>query len=449
MALTFTHVVQDIDHGGTNNNDFEDKALTYYDETEDKIVSVDGTEVTEDSEENVVLHVDRLDSDITHVDTFDADNATVNESLEVNGNTTINGDLIVNGTKTEEHTADLYVGSDTITLRDGASTSLTNGEYSGIIVNKYNGTNGLGLVTTNDGTLKVGELDLVYCYTTSDTESAKYGHYYSDKDLENEISIPSGKTFIKEQEDSTTHLVKGYYVNNDDTQPIMTRDEESNLTDKGVVYWDETDKMSKTSTITKDELENMFEVSDISGDDKIEVSHKGTLLQSGVDYSDVSNDFEDSGDTFEYDGDTYAKYDITSDVELYIEYNSVEKKVQYIGVYDNDICVVYEDDTKQVITDTDLYWNEYERSGTQITLNENNKIYHTTTTPNPSDYEDGNYVTIPNAIEGNCIAITDEIAEGDYNIPTSDALFNYLEGWSPHYDGSWSINNWQMSWTDD
>ena len=222
--MVLTKVLQDVPHGGTNNNTFTNNALVSYNkDTNDveKIVSVPGTEVTEDAEENPVLHIDRADTDYLNVnhdavvngETTLKDDVTAEQDLSVGGDLTvtgesefssdvvISGNLTVRGTSTEEHTQDIFVGSDTLTLRDGASTALTSGEVAGVIINKYDGTDSLGLVTTSDGTLRVGELNLVYCFTTSDSTAPEYGHYYSDKELTTEITIPAGKTFIAESTD--------------------------------------------------------------------------------------------------------------------------------------------------------------------------------------------------------------------------------------------------------
>lgn len=121
-----TNVKQDVRHGGTNNDTFTEGQLTYYDDENEKITSVDGTAVLVDEDNNPLLHVDKLDADDLHSDTADFD------ALEVNGDTVLNGNLTVRGTHTEEHSQDLFVGSDTITLRDGASTSLDTDEYAGI-----------------------------------------------------------------------------------------------------------------------------------------------------------------------------------------------------------------------------------------------------------------------------------------------------------------------------
>lgn len=422
MALNLVPVLQSVSHGGTNNGAFTDKTLTFYDEENDKIISAEGTEVTTDDDNNPVLHVDKLDADNLNVNT----KANI-EELEVNGNTVLNGDLIVKGTRTEEHTADLFVGSDTITLRDGATTALENGEVAGILINKYDGTDSLGLVTTNDGTLRVGELNLVYVYWTTDTESEKYGKYYSDDELTNEVTVPTGATIYSESTDPTTKLAKGYYKVKDETEAIATRDETVNFGTDSIPYYDKTEQTFKATSVSKDDLEALQEkVSNITGDDKILVNQHKEVTEADIDDTDI----------FTFENNKYIP--VTA---LY--YNNTE--VAYITTDGSTFTLYDKNDT--VLKTASSFTISNNVDGTSLTLNENNKFYHNNN-PVAADYEEGNYVTTDNTIEGNCIAITDEVAEGDHNIPTSDALFNYLEGWSPQYTGSWSISNWVINWTE-
>lgn len=422
MAIIFTPVLQDIRHGGTNNDTFTDKTLTFYDDENSRIVSVEGTEVTTDNDNNPVLHVDKLDSDDLKVNT----KADIQE-LEVQGNTVLNGNLTVKGTHTEEHSQDLFVGSDTITLRDNAETALENGEVAGILINKYDGTDSLGLVTRDDGTLRVGELNLVYVYWTTDTESEKYGKYYSDADLTDEVAVPVGAVIYSESTDPTRNLAKGYYKEKDETEAVATRDETVNFGIDSIPYYDKTDQMFKPTSVSKDDLESLQEkVSNISGDDKILVSQHIEVTEADINDTNV----------FTFENNRY-----TPVTPLY--YNNTE--VAYITTDGSTFTLYDENDT--VLLNAASFSIDNNVDGTALALNENNKFYHNNT-PVAADYNEGNYITTDNTIEGNCIAITDEVAEGDYNIPTSDALFNYLEGWSPEYTGSWSINNWVISWTE-
>lgn len=422
MAITLEKVLQDIAHGGTNNNTFTDKTLTFYDDENSRIVSAEGTKVIKDNEGNPVLHVDKLDSD-----NLTSRTATVENDLTVNGNTVLNGNLTVKGTHTEEHSQDLFVGSDTITLRDNANTALDNGEVSGVLINKYDGTDSLGMVTTNDGTLRVGELNLVYVYWTTDVSSEKHGKYYSDPELENEVTVPEGATVYSESTDPAKNLSKGYYKEKDETEAVATRDETVNFGTNSIPYYDKTEQMFKTTSVSKEDLESLQEkVSNISGDDKILVSQHKEVTEADINDTSI----------FTFENDRY-----TPVTTLY--FNDTE--VAYITTDGSTFTLFDKNDT--ALENGASFAISNNINGTSLVLNEDNKFYHNNN-PVAEDYKEGNYVTTDNTIEGNCIAITDAITEGDYNIPTSDALFNYLEGWSPEYNGSWSVSNWVIRWTE-
>lgn len=432
MAITLTPVQQDLKHGGTNNNlvktdltKADKKALVglKYDENGESI-NIDETAAYEelDEDDNPFIHIP-----VGKVDTLTAGTATVENDLEVNGNTVLNGNLTVKGTHTEEHSQDLFVGSDTITLRDNAATALQNGEVSGILINKYDGTDSLGLVTTNDGTLRVGELNLVYVYWTTDITSEKYGKYYSDAELTDEVTVPAGTTIYSESEDPTKNLAKGYYKEKDETEAIATRDETINFGTDSIPYYDKTEQTFKATSVSKEDLESLqAKVSNITGDDKILVSQHTEVTEVDIDDTSI----------FTFENDRYTPVNT-----LY--YNDTE--VAYITTDGSTFTLYDENDT--VLLDAATFTIDNNVDGTSLVLNENNKFYHNNN-PVASNYNEGNYVTTDNTIEGNCIAITDTVAEGDYNIPTSDALFNYLEGWSPEYTGSWSVNNWVINWTE-
>lgn len=77
----------------------------------------------------------------------------------MDGSLTINGDLTVNGTATtvEIFNENVNVEDNTITLRHNTTTGLQNGDYTGIIAHKYDGTNNGMLVFDNTGTAYVGD----------------------------------------------------------------------------------------------------------------------------------------------------------------------------------------------------------------------------------------------------------------------------------------------------
>lgn len=465
MAITKVEVQQDIKHGGTNNNSFSEKQLTYYDD--DKIKSVEGTKVTVDEDDNPLLHIDKADIDNETVDNSEIENATI-ETLTVNGNTLLNGNLTVKGTHTEEHTQDLFVGSDTITLRDGSNTALTEGEYSGLIINKYDGNDSLGLVTTNDGTLKVGELNLQYVYWTTDSESEKYGKYFSDFDLTTEIEIPDDKTVYSESEDTTKKLAKGYYIVKDDTQTIATRSDSSEITDGNILYFDGTTYKLVDSGVGYKSLNDLAnKLREIVGDDKIIITKRHSGYPLWEIYGKnvyITTDIKDFSKYFEYLGPQYTDrttYEYQPFGALYVTNNSTNEQIQVKSLLlsntdvEVDGCVIEGYKTFEgelVFTEfgglRDFYY--FTTTGLNITLKDDNKIYYTDDLDNfdVDSLKEGNYITTPNSATNSesVLAISDKVEEGNYNIVTSDALFNYLEGWSPDYDGSWVIENGNIRW---
>lgn len=158
---------------------------------------------------------------------------TINNKLNVNGTTTIAGDLYVKGTSYEEHATDLYIGSDFLTLRDGAEAGLDTGEKTGIIINNYDGNDSLGIVTDSTGTLRIGEFNTQKVFTVDDVA------YYKDKDLTEPIEIPSGKQlFPIGEEDPETGLKEYYFIVKDDTEPVATRS--GSMNDHQLVCWNAT-----------------------------------------------------------------------------------------------------------------------------------------------------------------------------------------------------------------
>lgn len=139
----------------------------------------------------------------------------VNGISHLNNDVTISGDLYVCGTRHEEHTADLYVGSDLVTLRDGNNTALETGAKAGIIINNYDGTDSLGIVTDNTGTLRIGEYNTQKVYTTDDAT------FYSNKDLTIPITLPAGAVLHPLGQDDDIKIY--YYVIKDETEPVATR----------------------------------------------------------------------------------------------------------------------------------------------------------------------------------------------------------------------------------
>lgn len=167
-------------------------------------------------------------------------NANIDGCLSVKCDVTINGDLRVAGTTYTTCEETLSTNSDNIVLRQNASQGLANGEYSGIIVNKYNGTSSLALVTDNTGTARVGTS------VGSDTTYADIylasNKWYTDAELTTEVQ-PVGDLMSWDSAEETAdyvHYVNAIFTafNYTSTEPIATRDEASNMCAGAPVVWD-------------------------------------------------------------------------------------------------------------------------------------------------------------------------------------------------------------------
>lgn len=90
-------------------------------------------------------------------------NVTINGDIkassnaEINGALTVKGDIIQQGSSYETHAEKVYSKNDYIITRDGAISGLGDGNYTGIIAQKYNGTDYGALVFGNNGIARVGD----------------------------------------------------------------------------------------------------------------------------------------------------------------------------------------------------------------------------------------------------------------------------------------------------
>lgn len=74
------------------------------------------------------------------------------------GNLNVAGDIIQQGSSYETHMEKVYTTNDYITMREGAVSGLSQGQYAGFEVEKYDGTNNGRLVIDNQGTARVGDV---------------------------------------------------------------------------------------------------------------------------------------------------------------------------------------------------------------------------------------------------------------------------------------------------
>ena len=220
-------------------------------------------------------------------------NTTIGGTLDVSGETKltgdtfISGDLTVSGTVHSVEQEEVVADGDTITLRANNNLPLASGQISGIVVNKYNGTDDLTVATGNDGTLRVGTArgtDTEYTNIALKHFDGKYytfeGDVYTLLDPQ-----PSGNMTAwtgKEEVQGYTKYATATFTVVDTTtlSPIATRDEEENMNDGGVVVWDGTSTSMKTVPLPTNNAQAL--VSKWTEDPDTHVITKGYEWKSNV-----------------------------------------------------------------------------------------------------------------------------------------------------------------------
>lgn len=179
-------------------------------------------------------------------------------ALNVANDVIVGGDLWVNGATHSTTVEELTAQGDVITVRANNSAALGTGQVSGLVVHAYNGTDDLALVADEDGTLRVGTgVGTDTTYTKIALKAADGMYYtYDDTDPDNITYTllnpqPSGTMMTW----SGKREVTGYtlwasatftVVDKTSLEPLMTRDEEANMTDNAIVKWNATDLEAKT-----------------------------------------------------------------------------------------------------------------------------------------------------------------------------------------------------------
>ena len=178
-------------------------------------------------------------------------NTTIGGTLDVSGdtkltgNTFISGDLTVSGTVHSIDQEEIVADGDTVTLRANNNLPLATGQVSGIVVNKYNGTDDLTVATGNDGTLRVGTAegtDTTYTNIALNHTDGKYYKYENDTYTLLDPQ-PNGNMTSwtgKEEVEGYTHYATAVFtvIEKTSLQPLLTREEENDLTDGAVLVWD-------------------------------------------------------------------------------------------------------------------------------------------------------------------------------------------------------------------
>ena len=220
-------------------------------------------------------------------------NTTINGTLDVSGNTKltgdtfISGDLTVSGTVHSVDQEEVVADGDTITLRANNNLPLASGQISGIVVNKYNGTDDLTVATGNDGTLRVGTARGTGTeYTNIALKHSDRKYYTFEGDVYTLLDPqPSGNmtawTGKEEVEGYTKYATATFTVVDTTTlSPIATRDEEENMNDGGVVIWDSGTTSLKTVPLPTNNAQAL--VSKWTEDPDTHVITKGYEWKSNV-----------------------------------------------------------------------------------------------------------------------------------------------------------------------
>lgn len=185
------------------------------------------------------------------------ENAAIDElnanTLDVAGDVKIAGDLYVDGTTHTVSQEDIEVEGDTLALRVNNPTSLSAGQVSGLLINKYNGTDNLTIAADCTGTARVGTgtgTDTSYTNIAFDDVTHKWYDYdglvytemvtqptgtitsYTDKVVDAPYTRYSSITF------TTIDIVT--------LEPILTRAEEADMEDGYLTKWDCTNKRAVT-----------------------------------------------------------------------------------------------------------------------------------------------------------------------------------------------------------
>lgn len=153
----------------------------------------------------------------------------------ITGDLEVDGDIYQRGSAYETHAEKVYTKDDVIHLRDGAVAALDLDEYSGVIAKHYDADGNDGaLVFNRSGEARVGDYNKTayIVYSTNGTD------FYTDAQMTEPATIPAGITPTATGE--TNEYT--YTVVDDDTEPLLTRDEAANISNGQYLKWDDVNK---------------------------------------------------------------------------------------------------------------------------------------------------------------------------------------------------------------
>lgn len=217
---------------------------------ESAITEYDGSRTVENVTTYPITHLG--DSSVVH------GKLAVEDDTVIDGTVAIKGDLWVDGTTHTVDEEEVVSQSDTITLRANNSSSLGS-NLSGLVINKYNGTDDLGIVADSDGTLRVGTgTGTETCYPTISYDYVNNKWYTDPEDITTEVTPVGNLTSwaSKEKEEPFTTYTDAVFTLFDKTtlEPVMTRDESTDMTDGQIVCWDSTGNKAKTTNCISDNV---------------------------------------------------------------------------------------------------------------------------------------------------------------------------------------------------
>lgn len=217
---------------------------------ESAITEYDGTKTVENVTTYPITHLG--DSSTVH------GKLAVEDDTVIDGTVAIKGDLWVDGTTHTVDEEEVVSQADTITLRANNSSSLGS-NLSGLVINKYNGTDDLGIVADSDGTLRVGTgTGTETCYPTISYDFENNKWYTDPEDVTTEVTPVGNLTSwaSKEKAEPFTTYTDAVFTLFDKTtlEPVMTRDESVDMTDGQIVCWDSTGNKAKTTNCISDNV---------------------------------------------------------------------------------------------------------------------------------------------------------------------------------------------------
>lgn len=184
---------------------------------------------------------------IVSTDTLTADDIPSNlNSTTINGTLKVLGDVINIGSVVETRTSEIYTQDNFMYLRDGANKSLKDGEFSGILTLDYDGYNSGGIVISNTGELRIGDVNILY--NEVDRPSLR--------DNCNGLYCFDGTRYFLINPDTPLEKIVGEklydrVLETRDTQPVLTRDELTGMNNNSLLYWDSIDLRAKTNSKVK------------------------------------------------------------------------------------------------------------------------------------------------------------------------------------------------------